>query len=71
MYADNILLVNEEETRQAVSFAREKYGERIEGSAAVALAAAISGNVQQRPVVILISGGNIQDDVWDEITGTR
>jgi threonine dehydratase len=70
-YVDDLLLVTEEETRQAVAYAWERYGERIEGSAAVALAAAITGKVKQRPAVIVISGGNIQDEFFDEITGAK
>lgn len=65
-YADDFLLVNEDQIREAVVFAWERYGERIEGSAAAALALAL----QQKgspPTVVLISGGNIQPEVHVKI----
>jgi threonine dehydratase len=55
---DDILLVSEDEIARAVSFAYHHYGETIEASAAVGLAALLSGIVQP-PAVIVVSGGNI------------
>jgi threonine dehydratase len=55
---DDILLVGEEEIACAVAFARHVYGETIEASAAVGLAAILSDKVSP-PVLIIISGGNI------------
>jgi threonine dehydratase len=65
-YADDVLLVSEEEIGQAIVFAWHCYGERIEGSAAVALAAVSTGKVKP-PAVVVISGGNIQPEVHDEL----
>ncbi len=65
---DDVLLVSEEEVEAAIWFAWQKYNERIEGSAAVALAAILSGKIHQRPAVITLTGGNIQDNVFDQIT---
>jgi threonine dehydratase len=59
--------VTEEQTRQAIAWAWQRYGERIEGAAAVGLAAILSGKMCQRPAVLVISGGNIQPEVHDEI----
>ena len=66
-YVDDLILVSEREIAQAVAYAWEVYGERIEGSAATPLAAVISGKISNRPAVIIISGGNIQPEVHAEI----
>jgi threonine dehydratase len=61
-YADNILLVSEEEISHAIAFAWHQYKECIEGSGAVGLAAVLSGRVKS-PAVVVISGGNIQPEI--------
>ena len=65
-YVDDIILVTEEEIRQAVVFAWKKYDERLEGSAAVSLAAVLTGKIDSQAVLIL-SGGNIQSEVHRSI----
>jgi threonine dehydratase len=65
-YADDFLLVSEDEIREAVVFAWERYGERIEGSAAAALALVLHQKTST-PTVVLISGGNIQPEVHAKI----
>ena len=64
--ADEILLIEEDAIARAVAFAWTTYGKMIEGSAAVALAAALDGSIQAGAVVIL-SGGNIQPEIHAEI----
>ena len=64
---DDILLVSEDELAEAVAFAWTEYGERIEGSGAVGLAAVLAGKVTAQPSVIVVSGGNIQPEVHAEI----
>lgn len=64
---DDIVLVTEKEIAQAVVFCWRNYNERIEGSAAAALAAVLTGKVSQRPAVVIISGGNIQEETLQEI----
>ena len=64
---DEILLVSEDEVAQAVAFAWTEYGERIEASGAVGLAAVLSGKVSAQSSVIVVSGGNIQPEVHAEI----
>ena len=66
-YCDDFLLVSEEELRSAIRYAWQRYGERIEGSAAVTLAAALSGKATARPAVVMISGGNIQAELHQQI----
>jgi len=66
-YADEIVLVSEEDVARAIAFAWQNYGEKVEGAGAVGLAAVLSGKVPQEPSVVIISGGNIQPDLHDEI----
>jgi threonine dehydratase len=66
-YCDDFVLVTEEEIRSAIRYAWQNYSERIEGSAAVTLAAALTGKVSARPAVIIITGGNIQAELHQQI----
>jgi len=68
-YVDDFILVSEEEIYQAIAEAWHQYHERIEGSAAVALAAVLYGKVKKRPAVVVISGGNIQPEIHKKIVG--
>jgi threonine dehydratase len=63
---DDILLVSEDDIARAVSFAFNVYGEIIEASAAVGLAAILSGLVHP-PAVILFSGGNILPELHAKV----
>jgi threonine dehydratase len=65
-FVDEFVLINEEQVLQAIVFAWQNYSERIEGSAAAALAAVISGKITDRPAVVIISGGNIQPELFAE-----
>lgn len=58
-YVHSILLVSEEAIREAIGYAWHTYHQVIEGSAAVVLAAILSGMVTERPALLVISGGNI------------
>ncbi len=64
---DELILVSEDEIAQAIRFAWEKYQEIIEGSAAVTLAAILSGRIAHRPAILIISGGNIDPQKLQEI----
>jgi threonine dehydratase len=80
---DEIILVSEEEIARAVAFAYYEYGEVIEPSGAVTLAAALRDVVRngiphsrnlagyhpapQNPRVVVVSGGNIQPEVHARI----
>ena len=63
----DFVLVSEAEIAHAIAYCWRYYQERIEGSAAAALAAVLSERVRQRPAVVLISGGNIQPEVHHKI----
>ena len=60
-WVDDLLLVEEDEIAAAMAFAARTYGETIEGSAAAALAAALTGRVDG-PALVVISGGNVQPE---------
>ncbi len=66
-YVDEIALVDEEDIITAIASAWHQHGERIEAAGAVVLAAALSGIVTQRPAVLVVSGGNIQPEMHQEI----
>jgi threonine dehydratase len=66
-YVDDFLTVSEAEISRAIAFAWYVYHEKIEGSAAVALAVALSHRGLERPSVLILTGGNIQPEVHDEI----
>ncbi|HSB65335.1 MAG TPA: pyridoxal-phosphate dependent enzyme, partial [Anaerolineales bacterium] len=55
----DFILVTEQEIRKAIKYSWAKYHERIEGSAAVALASVISGKISRRPSIAVMTGGNI------------
>ena len=77
---DEIILVSEEEIARAVAFAYKEYGEIIEPSGAVTIAAALR-NVERNgiplssdmagyhptPQVAVVSGGNVQPEVHARI----
>ena len=62
---DEIILVSEEEIARAVAFAFHEYGEVIEPSGAVTLAASLraGAGVGLGPSVVVVSGGNIKPQV--------
>jgi threonine dehydratase len=66
-YVDDLLTVSEDEIARAIAFAWYMFHEKIEGSAAVVLAAALEGRITQRPSMIVMTGGNIQSEVHEQI----
>lgn len=62
-YIDEFVLVTEAQIRNAIVYAWEYYHERIEGSAATALAAVLRGKISTRPAIVVLTGGNIQPEV--------
>jgi threonine dehydratase len=66
-HADGIVLVTEDEIVQAMAYAYQHYRQRIEPSAAVSLAAILTGKVIQRPAVAVITGGNIQPEIHQQL----
>lgn len=68
-FVDDFVLVSESEIRSAIKYAWLQYGEIIEGSAAAPLAAVLSGKMNFRPAVIILTGGNIQPELHADIVG--
>ncbi len=66
-WVNDFILVSEEEIERTIAFAWHSYHEIIEGSAAVSLAAALSGKIKQRPLIVVITGGNIQPEIHHTI----
>lgn len=66
-HVDEIILVSEGDIIRAISYAWNRYGARIEPSAAVPLAALLTGRVPDRPAVVVITGGNIDINHHEEL----
>jgi threonine dehydratase len=66
-FVTDFILVSESEIRDAITTAWNAYHERIEGSAAAALAALLSGHVKDRPAVAVLTGGNIPSEDHNQI----
>lgn len=66
-YLDGFVLVHEDQITGAIAYSWKHYQQRIEGSAAVVLAAVLNGLIDHRPLVLIITGGNIQSEVFDKI----
>ncbi|MAT41972.1 MAG: serine/threonine dehydratase [Anaerolineaceae bacterium] len=64
---DDFILVNENEIEQAVAYAWYHYHEVLEGSAAVPLAAILSKKINVEKTILVISGGNIQQEFHQSI----
>lgn len=73
-YLDDIVLVSEDEIRQAFSFVMERMKQMIETSSATTIAAAMFNKLpfQDKKVVTIISGGNVDlDKVPNYIVDTQ
>lgn len=66
-YVDDMVLVSEEDIVSAMAYAWRRYKQRIEPSAAVSLAAVLTGKVTERPVLAVVTGGNIQVDQHEKL----
>jgi len=62
-FVDDFILVSEKEIIESIVFSWERYKQRIEGSAAVAIAAILGNKIQDGSAVAIITGGNIQPEV--------
>jgi threonine dehydratase len=66
-YVDEFILVTEADIARAIAYAWYAYHETIEGSAAVPLAAVLSGKVKEHPAVLVITGGSIQPETHSRL----
>ena len=67
---NEVILVKEETIKEAIRLLWEKDNQVVEGAGAVGPAALIENREQfkNKKIVVVISGGNIDDDLFDEIT---
>lgn len=70
-YCDDVILVQESSIRAAMREFYFQQGWRVEGSAAVGAAAILEHKIAARglPIVLLITGGNIADELFSQIIG--
>jgi len=66
-YVGEFILVSELEIRQAIKYAWCTYHEQIEGSGAASLAAILSGKINHKPALVVITGGNITSEDHSQI----
>jgi threonine dehydratase len=67
LVADGAITVTLEQTREAMRLIAEKSRTIAEGAGALALAAALTGEAGQGPIVCVVSGGNIDLDTFAEL----
>lgn len=67
----DFILVSEQEIRDAIQYAWFTYHEQLEGSAAAALAAVISGRISDTPAVVVLTGGNIPSEEHARIINNK
>jgi threonine dehydratase len=66
-FVDDVLTVSEAAIARAIAYSWQTYHQKIEGSAAVGLAAVLEKMVEARASIVIITGGNIDDAVFDSI----
>ena len=67
---DEMRVVSEVQTANAIAWASREHDLRVEGSGAVGIAAALENRVPglDGPVAVIVSGGNIDDARWRALT---
>jgi threonine dehydratase len=68
---NEFLLVSEEEIINALRFVWDRYGEVIEPSAATVFAVILSGKALSTPAILIVSGGNINLEIHQNLIGNR
>ncbi|NCB48390.1 MAG: pyridoxal-phosphate dependent enzyme [Clostridia bacterium] len=61
-----VKLVNEQDVKNAIKFLG-KYGIKSEGAGALGVAQYLKSNLKDSSVLCIISGGNINQNIWEEI----
>ncbi len=65
----SIITIEESAIREAVRIIWEKFGQRVEGSAAIALAAINQDPAIEKPAAVILTGGNIQPEIFSGLVG--
>jgi threonine dehydratase len=66
---DDIIVVTEEQIADAMRWLARSHDARVEGSGAVGVAAMLCGRHWDGPVVAVVSGANVDAEVWGAIVG--
>lgn len=67
---DEMRVVTETQTANAIAWASREHDLRVEGSGAVGIAAALENRIPRfdGPIAVIVSGGNIDDERWRSLT---
>jgi threonine dehydratase len=63
-----VYVVDEAAVRRAMQFCKERLAIRAEGSGAIAIAPLLEGLAETMTVVAILSGSNVDDAIWDELS---
>ena len=66
---DEIVIVTERELADSMIWLSRMHGARVEGSGAVGIAAMLTRGGWDGPVAAIVSGSNIDQRAWNDITG--
>jgi threonine dehydratase len=66
---DEVVVVSEREIAESMLWLARMHAARVEGSGAVAVAALLSRGGWDGPVAAIVSGGNVDQSVWNQIVG--
>ena len=68
---DEIVTVEEDDIAEAIAWAHREHGFTVEGAGAVGIAAILSRKLKPQafPVVVTVSGANIDAHKWRALTG--
>ena len=66
---DEIVVVTEREIAQSMRWLARMHAARVEGSGAVGVGALLTRGSWDGPVAVIVSGGNVDLEVWNDITG--
>lgn len=72
-WVDEVVLVNEDEIGGAMSWAMGNHRHRLEGSGALGIAALLGhhlGDLAERRVAVVLSGGNVDDETFGAATSS-
>jgi threonine dehydratase len=64
---DDVQLVSEQRLAEAMRWLWEHHELRVEGSAAVGIAALLDGLAPPGPVCVILTGCNVDDDTWERV----
>jgi threonine dehydratase len=66
---DEIVVVTEREIAESMRWLARMHGARVEGSGAVSVAALLTRGGWDAPVTAIVSGGNVDQSVWNDMVG--